>query len=93
MLLTYFGEKTDHDCGQCDVCLERKKSPKAYANDVETAIRIIIDFLQDGQYHPLTALKTLPIRTDVLDDAVHHMTDEELIEVSALSVRLSPSSN
>ena len=93
MLLTYFGEKTDHDCGQCDVCLERKKSPKAYANNVETAIRTITNFLQDGQYHPLTTLKTLPIRTDVLDDAVHHMTDEELIEVSALSVRLSPSSN
>jgi ATP-dependent DNA helicase RecQ len=25
LLLRYFGETIDHDCGQCDVCLSRRK--------------------------------------------------------------------
>ena len=28
MLLRYFGEKNDHNCGQCDVCLSHRTSPE-----------------------------------------------------------------
>lgn len=88
MLLTYFGEQTIHDCGQCDVCLERKKTPSAHIDDVQSAIRTITAFLQDGADHQLTELKALPIPTPLLDEAVHYMVAEELISTQGMKVKL-----
>ena len=88
MLLTYFGEKTDHDCGQCDVCLAKKKTSAAHEDDIKKAIQTITVFLQDGNEHQLTDLKHLPIQTAILDEAVRYMTDEELLIVDGLKVTL-----
>jgi ATP-dependent DNA helicase RecQ len=89
MLLHYFGEHTDHDCGQCDVCLARKKAGAAHVNDVQTAILTIKNLLQDGQEHSLLDLKKLSIQTSVLDEALKYMVGEELISVNGLKVKLN----
>lgn len=46
MLLRYFGEKNDHNCGQCDVCLSHRTSPEEVKeNDFEALSRKITQLL------------------------------------------------
>jgi len=88
MLLRYFGETDTHDCGQCDVCIARKKSESANIEDIQRACQTITDFLQDGELHPLTSLKTLPIKTAILDEAIRYMAAEEMLLVDGFKVKL-----
>ena len=37
-LLRYFGEESDHDCGTCDICRERKKDEKSFAKKIKAFI-------------------------------------------------------
>lgn len=32
-LLRYFGEESDHDCGQCDVCIDHRKAQEPHPQD------------------------------------------------------------
>ncbi|MBQ6964797.1 MAG: RecQ family ATP-dependent DNA helicase [Bacteroidaceae bacterium] len=88
MLLRYFGETDTHDCGQCDVCIARKKSESANIEDIQRACQTITDFLQDGELHPLTSLKTLPIKTAILDEAIRYMAAEEMLLVDGFKVKI-----
>ena len=89
MLLHYFGEKADRDCGQCDVCLEKKKTKAAHEQDVRQAILSIKTFLQDRQEHRLAELKVLPVQTSVLDEAIRYMVEEELLVIQGMEVSLN----
>lgn len=89
MLRNYFGERTDHDCGQCDVCLARKKAESTHVGDVQAAVQTITAFLQDGNAHKVTELKTLPIPTPVFDEAIRYMAAEELLVTQGMEVALN----
>lgn len=52
MLLAYFGEKDGHDCGQCDVCL-RKKREQPKEDGMQTCCNAILQLLQQ-QEQPLS---------------------------------------
>ena len=89
MLLHYFGEESQHDCGQCDVCLAKKKKAAAQVTDVQQAIQVLADFLQDGQAHRLTELKALPIPSAVMEEALRDMTAEERLRTDGIWVALN----
>ena len=92
MLLEYFGEHNDHDCGQCDVCLDHKKNstdstdPSSLTG--QDPVQIITNFLRDGQSHSLLELKQLPLKSAVLDEVLRRMTAEELIIIQDMKVKL-----
>ena len=89
MLLQYFGEENEHDCGQCDVCIERKKHRQT---DIEQAIQAITQLLGDGQAHPFDEVKTLPIQSAVLDAAIRHLAAEEIIRRHDTHIQLNKQS-
>jgi ATP-dependent DNA helicase RecQ len=79
MLLKYFGEKNDHECGQCDICIEQKKNK----HQEDTKIREqILASLSDGKKHAITAIKAIPGSTDAIDNQLEYLISEEFITIS-----------
>ena len=75
-LLRYFGEKSDDDCGQCDVCLARQHASPS-SEERRTAEQEILGLLADGKKHHISELHRLNIPTDQLDTALTHLMSEE----------------
>ncbi|MBQ8455005.1 MAG: RecQ family ATP-dependent DNA helicase [Bacteroidaceae bacterium] len=48
MLLRYFGEEADHDCGICDVCVRRKEGSSQPAEEKEALRKHILGQLRQG---------------------------------------------
>ncbi len=74
MLLHYFGEESDHDCGQCDVCKKRTES-----DDLAEATRHILDLLADHQPHDATELDQLAMPSHLIYDALDKLLQEEIV--------------
>jgi len=52
LLLYYFGEKSDHNCGQCDVCLAQNKK-QALSKEKQLAYQELIVQLIDESPTPV----------------------------------------
>lgn len=77
-LLLYFGEKTTHDCGHCDVCLNDKR---AFDNEeqIKKAGKEILELLSDKKPHCITELKQIIMPDEYIERALRYMLDEEII--------------
>ena len=78
-LLRYFGEKNEHDCGQCDVCLAHRPEGMVSEPRFNKAMERILALLDDGQPHPITDLRDIQLPTDELDAALEYLLKEEYI--------------
>ncbi len=78
LLLEYFGEQSDHDCGQCDICL-RDSGQLVTADGQRNARQQILALLGDHQRHHITELFRLPLPTEELDAALTYLVQEELV--------------
>ena len=81
-LLRYFGEQSDHDCRQCDVCLSHRSEGLVSEPRMNEAMERILALLDDGQPHPLTELRDLQLPVDELDAALTYLLKEEYIRQS-----------
>ena len=81
-LLRYFGEESDHDCRQCDVCLSHRSEGLVSEPRMNEAMERILALLDDGQPHPLTELRDLQLPVDELDAALTYLLKEEYIRQS-----------
>ena len=81
-LLRYFGEESDHDCHQCDVCLSHRSEGLVSEPRMNEAMERILALLDDGQPHPLTELRDLQLPVDELDAALTYLLKEEDIRQS-----------
>ena len=77
-LLRYFGEQNGHDCGQCDVCLNDKRT-LTNKQSIAEAQQQILALLADRQKHHVTQLRSIPLPYEQIDAALEHLMLEEYI--------------
>ena len=90
MLLYYFGEKETHNCGHCDVCVQRKKTEHDKQNENEAISHAIMQLLSDGKMHEMHELKHLSYASaETVSSVVRQLAHEELIMLKGTSIMLS----
>ena len=78
-LLRYFGEKNDHNCKHCDVCLSQRIEGMVSEPRLNEAATKILQLLEDGKPHPITELKSIELPDSELDAALDYLSNEEYI--------------
>ena len=79
-LLRYFGETASSDCGQCDVCVSRKRKRETPQQDYKQAIEEVKILLADRQRHNIKELKEINVESEALNEAIAYLEAEEIIK-------------
>lgn len=86
LLLRYFGETKTEDCGQCDVCIRRKKAENE-KKQIERYTQMVLEFLADGQLHPVDKLMAEATNKERLKNTLRMMLQQELIVASGNKIK------
>ena len=77
MLLDYFGERNEHNCGQCDPCISLRSKPGASEQpDRKTLCAKVCGILSRESLTPAGLLKQLPMDKELLTEILHRLLDE-----------------
>lgn len=78
MLLHYFGERNEHDCGQCDTCIALRNKNKAEMKTKGLPARIR-QCLEQAPLTPAALADLIPAEKDLLAETLRQMTDDQQI--------------
>lgn len=82
-LLRYFGEKNEHECGQCDVCLGRKHGKKEYS---EQSLRSeLLELLSGETLTPADVAARFNVEREVLVNVLRQLLDNgEIVAINGM---------
>lgn len=87
MLLRYFGEKNEHQCGLCDTCIKLRNKKKSISDklsekEISKSIYLI---LREQPMTPATLLENLLIDKELLTKTIHQLLNEgKIIAVNGM---------
>lgn len=80
MLLHYFGEEADHNCGMCDVCLQRTSTSLRYGELTDLAARISAQ-VRDGNCCPEQVVVCVGDSREKAAETLSYMIGQEMLTV------------
>lgn len=91
VMLRYFGETPEKDCGMCDVCRSRRQA--SVKND-DSRLRAIVMYLagQPGGHDVRYIARQAGVKAEVVSEVVRQLADEGMVRLSGLNVQSSSQS-
>lgn len=71
---------------QCDVCRAHRKG--MYKHNIEDAQKAIIKLLEDKKPHHITEIRNIKMPSEIIDEALLTLVNEEVIHVEGSRVSL-----
>ena len=76
MRLRYFGEKNEHNCGQCDVCLSKRATDNLSEESYEEVKRQILDLLSHSPLTPAETADQIKAEKEDIGQVIRYLLDE-----------------
>ncbi|MDD3037019.1 ATP-dependent DNA helicase RecQ [Bacteroides sp.] len=81
MLLRYFGEKNEHNCGQCDVCLSHHANNNLSETSFEELKKQILYLLNEKKLTPADIANQIEAEKEQTGEVIHYLLEEGILKI------------